>query len=293
VAVSKRIRHRAVSGSHDARPEPDAPEIAPVRAMATLAEFVTPWLATRDNRTRQADAQRIRDHFLPLLGRRRLREIRAADVSDVVRQVLGKKGINVKSVRNAYAVFAALLGDALAQGLLAEDPRVLPDDIWPVEVTAPRPSFSPAEVRALTSDERLDADLRIYNSLAFHTGLPARELGLLRFGDWSKHLSAPASPELEGTLARWREAGFESVYGRAPTSEDWLVPRRSDPTQPHTEGSAYKAFRRACVALGIKPRSLHAIHGMAKPAPAGGAAGPAAAPGTVEAASAVVADDDA
>jgi len=228
--------------------------------MATLAEFVPPWLATRDNRTRHTDAQRIRDHFLPLLGRRRLRDIRAEDVGDVVRQVLGKKGINVKSVRNAYAVFAALLGDALAQGLLTEDPRVLPADIWPAEVTAPRPGFSPSEVRALTSDERLDADLRIYNSLAFHTGLPARELGLLRFGDWSSHLAAPASAELQAIVESWQRNGFEIVYGRAPTSEDWLVPRRSDPTQPHTEGSAYKAFRRACVALGIKPRSLHAIH---------------------------------
>jgi hypothetical protein len=248
-------------------PEPRAPEpnealiAAPIRSAATVAEFVSHWLKTRDNRTRQGDAQRLRDHVLPLLGARRLREIRSEDVINVVRQVQGKKGINLKSAKNAYAVFAELLGDALQQGLIATDPRELPPDIWPVEEQLPRPTFNPAEVLALTSDPRLDEELRIYNSLAFGTGLAARWLCELRFADWPDRVGAPVSPELRSRLEQWKERGFESVYGRPPSDTDWLVPRRSDHTQPHTEGSVYKAFRRCCVTLGIKTRSPNAVRG--------------------------------
>jgi integrase len=196
---------------------------------------------------------------LPLLGARRLRDIRPDDVASVVRQTLAKKGMSSKSAKNAYAVFADLLADALARGLLGEDPRALPPDIWPAEPDAPRPSFTAAEVLALTSDERIDAELRIYNSLAFGTGLPTRDVCQLRFGDWPAHTRAPCSPDLTATIERWHRQGFERVYGRPPTAEDWLVPRRSDVAQPHTEGSAYKAFRRCCVTLGIKTRSPNAI----------------------------------
>jgi integrase len=193
-----------------------------------------------------------------VLGAKRLRDLRAQDVLDVVRQMQAKKGINLKSGKNAYGVFAELLGDALARGLLGEDPRPPLVDIWPAEAPSPRPRYGAAEVTALTSDPRLDADLRMYNTLSFYTGLPAAEVCQLKFADWQRQLRVPLSPELAATLDSWRKSGFEAVYGRAPTGEDWLVPRRSDPTQPHSEGSAYKAFRRGCVALGIKARSPQA-----------------------------------
>ena len=246
-------------------PEPRVPEpndalvVAPIRSAATVAEFVSHWLETRDNRTRKGDAQRLRDHVLPLLGARRLREIRSEDVVKVVRHVQGKKGINLKSAKNAYAVFAELLGDALEQGLLSTDPRDLPADIWPVEAQLPRPTFSAAEVEALTSDSRLDEELRIYNHLAFGTGLAARDLCVLRFADWPDRIAASVSPELGAKLEEWKEHGFERVFGRPPSAEDWLVPRRADVTQPHTEGSVYKALRRCCVTLGIKTRSPSAV----------------------------------
>lgn len=249
-------------------PEPSEAELkepalvtAPIRSAATVAEFVSHWLQTRDNRTRKGDAQRLRDHVLPLLGNRRMREIATADVVNVVRHVQGKKGINLKSAKNAYAVFAELLGDALKQGLLSSDPRELPPDVWPAEEQVPRPTFTPAEVLALTSDPRVDAELRIYNSLAFGTGLAPRWLCELRFSDWPDRVDVPVSAELEAKLAAWRERGFEGVYGRPPSAEDWLVPRRSDVTQPHTDGSVYKAFRRCCVTLGIKTRSPSAVRG--------------------------------
>jgi len=74
------------------------------------------------------------------------------------------------------------------------------------------------------------------------------------------HVLTPAIQRLlGGLLESWQQSGFAAVFGREPGPEDWLVPRRSDVAQPHTEGSMFKSFRRACVKLRIAPRSLQAL----------------------------------
>jgi integrase len=184
-------------------------------------------------------------------------DLRPEDVVDAVRQIERKKGINEKSVKNAHAVLYELLDAAISQGLVDQACRVSAADLWPAQAPAVRQRFSDAEVIALTSDERLDPDLRVYNTLAFYSGWSEGELCSLRWRDWPGQ--GEPHPVLAQTLEGWRQGGFEAVYGRPPVSEDWIVPRRSDPTQPHTEGSVYKAFRRCCVKLGIRTRSPHAI----------------------------------
>jgi integrase len=259
VEVRTRTRTRAGAEANSAAELPDATETVEVRPNASLSEFASQWLAARERRARQSDTQRLRDHVLPLLGKKRLRELRAEHVVEVVHSMLAKKGMNLKSAKNAYGVFAELLGDAFEQGLIADDPRVLPPDTWPVEPALAKPHFSAREVAALTGDERLDAELRVFHALGLYTGLAARALCGLRFADVPELPRAPFVAELQSLLERWQQSGFERVFGRPPSAEDWLVPRRSDPMQPHTEGSAFKAFRRSCVALGLTPRSLQAL----------------------------------
>jgi integrase len=249
----KRVRNSEVEPEQTLVPRPRP------RRDVSVAEFARDWLKERSDRTRSADTQRLRDHVLPLLGTRRVRDLRVEDVAQVVRQTLAKKGMKPKSARNAYDVFAELLGAALEQRLLAEDPRALPEDIWPAEEAAPRPRFTPREVQALLADERLEADQRLFNLLAFRSGLPSAAVCELRFSDWASKVAPTFEPELRAAIERWQENGFELAYGRPPTAEDYLVPRRSDPSQPHGEGSAFKAFRRACVALGMKTRSPNAV----------------------------------
>lgn len=252
MALRKRQRNRIPPEPTSLVPEPA------LRPTTTLAELAREWLKQREPRRRQADTERLRDHVLPLLGSRRVRDITSDDVVDVVRRTLAKKGMNSKSAKNAYAVFSDLLGDALARGLLTVDPCQLPADIWPEE-PSDEPRFSPSEVRALTEDERLEPDQRFYNQLAFHSGLDSASICELRFDSCRERLAAPIPRELEQALERWQASGFESIHGRAPTPADWLVPRHSDVTQPLTEGAAFKAFRRACVALKIKTRPPRAI----------------------------------
>jgi hypothetical protein len=251
-------------------PDPSriAPE-APLRPNTTLAELASDWLKRRHPGQRQADTQRLRDHVLPLLGGRRVRDISAEDVLDVVRRTLAKKGMNAKSAKNAYATFSELLGDALARGLLALDPRELPSDVWPEEASE-QPRFSAAEAHALIHDERLELDQRLYNLLAFYSGLDSPAICELRFDSWREHLPAPFPPEIEAAIEHWSANGFASVFGRPPTPDDWLIPRRSDVSQPLTEGAAFKAFRRACVTLKIKTRSPRAISNTFAKSGAGG-----------------------
>ena len=192
-----------------------------------------------------------------MLGSKRLMDLHPEDIVEAVRKIERKKGINEKSVKNAHAVLYELLDAAISQGLVDNACRVSATDLWPAEAPPVRQRFTEAEVSALTLDDRLDADLRIYNTLAFYSGWSERELCSLRWADWPGQ--AAPHPVLARALADWQEGGFEAVYGRPPLPDDWIVPRRSDPTQPHTEGSVYKAFRRCCVKLGIKTRSPHAI----------------------------------
>jgi hypothetical protein len=278
VTEPKRTRHRGPPGSlaaetpggGNAKPHagpgakahagPNAPSVAPlpVRPNATLAELAREWLKLRDKRTRQADTERLRNHVLPLLGGVRVRELEPAHVTSVVQDTLAKKGMTVKSARNAYAVFSELIADALARGFIEADPRVLPPDIWP-EDDATRPMFDESEVSALVSDERLPEPQRMYHRVAFDTGLPSAVLAELTFGDWRQRLESAPPPELDAAVEAWRAEGFARCYGRPPEASDRLLPRAASSPEPHTEGSAFKAFRRACVALGIKTRSPAAV----------------------------------
>ncbi len=253
--VRKRVRNRV----DEVKPNEALAPAPAVRRDATVAEFARYWLKLRTERTRAADTQRIRDHVLPVLGTRRVRDVKAEDVAHVVRLMLAKKGMKPKSARNAYDVFAELLGAALEQNIASDDPRDLPQDIWPAEAAAPRPLFSRAEVVALTTDERLDADQRLYNLLAFRSGLVSERVCELTFENWAAQVQAPFLAELAAAIEHWQNGGFEAVYGRAPSAQDYLVPRRSDVSRAHTDGSAFKAFRRACVRLGIKTRSPNAV----------------------------------
>ena len=243
------------------RPSLPTKEVDPPRrallGTASVADFANRWLQTRTNRTQRGDLQRVRDHIIPSLGSKRLMDLRPENVVDAVRQIERKKGINEKSVRNAHAVLYELLDAAISQSLVDPACRISAAELWPAEATPVRQRFSEAEVTALTRDERLDADLRVYNTLAFYSGWSERELCSLRWEDWPGR--AEPDPVLARTIEEWRAGGFQAVYGRPPVPDDWIVPRRSDPTQPHTEGSVYKAFRRCCVKLGIKTRSPHAI----------------------------------
>src|SRR5688572_30197122 len=73
------------------RPQLPPKEVDPPRrallGTASLADFANRWLQTRTNRTQRSDLQRVRDHVIPILGSKRLMDLRPEHVVDTVRQI--------------------------------------------------------------------------------------------------------------------------------------------------------------------------------------------------------------
>jgi integrase len=261
----------------------------------SLAKYAALWLEQRNNRTCVDDAQRLRDHILPRVGSLRLSEVTQADVVKLVRDLQTGGNIGLKTAKNAYGVFRTLMRDARIEGLLAQDPCVLPRGIWREESRSEREPYSAREVISLVTDARIEWDRRVLFALWFYTGSREGEACGLKWGDWIREAQplgslaidsqyedeslktnrprkVPVHPELAAVLDEWWREGFELTFARRPTSADWIVPLRSESTRPHTKSSAYKAFRRACEVLDIENRSLHSTrHTMITWARRGGA----------------------
>jgi integrase len=62
-------------------------------------------------------------------------------------------------------------------------------------------------------------------------------------------------PELDRILREWWETGFELVFCRRPTLDDFIVPHET--IGCHTKSSGYKAWRKSCVEAGVGNISLH------------------------------------
>lgn len=71
-------------------------------------------------------------------------------------------------------------------------------------------------------------------------------------------LEVPVHPNLELVLRDWWSEGFELVHRRKPGRGDFIVPQRKLDGGNHTKSSAYKAFARALVIVGIPSKTLHA-----------------------------------
>jgi len=201
----------------------------------------------------------------------------------------------LKTSKNAYGVFRTLMRDARIEGLVAQEPCVLPRGIWREESRSEREPYTAHEVVSLVTEPRIESDRRVLFALWFYTGGREGEACGLKWGDWIREAQplgslsidsqyedeplktnrprkVPVHPDLAAVLDEWWREGFELTYARRPTSADWIVPLRSESTRPHTKSSAYKAFRRACEVLDIENRSLHSTrHTMITWARRGGA----------------------
>jgi integrase len=66
----------------------------------------------------------------------------------------------------------------------------------------------------------------------------------------------PVHRELERILSAWWDRGFELVFRRKPTQDDFIVPNRLT-GDSHTKSSLYKALRLACSRFGIRFEGCH------------------------------------
>jgi hypothetical protein len=98
-----------------------------------------------------------------------LADVAQGDVVKLVRDLQASGDIGLKTAKNAYGVFRTLMRDARIEGLVAQDPCVLPSGIWREESRAEREAYSAREVVRLVTGGRLNWDRRVLFALWFYT----------------------------------------------------------------------------------------------------------------------------
>ena len=220
----------------------------------TLADFAVGWLAEREARgvrTCKDERARLRNHILPLLGSRRLDEIKVRDVRDLVAG-LRRGDLAPKTVRHVYDTLRGLYRDALEDEVVISTPcvlrkRTLPPLVDKDPTWRARAVYSKAEVEQLISDDRIPLDRRVIYALLGVGGLRTGEAAGLRWGRWDpdvrplgrievvtsydtgrtktgKPRNVPVHPTLAAVLAEWKLSGWAAAVGRAPTADDLVVP---------------------------------------------------------------------
>ncbi len=205
-ADGKRVR-RYVSGATEAAvidklrtAQEDADKAAAVAASPTLAWWATRWLAAVQIRVRGSTHRSyeamMRRHVLPVLGDRRLVELRAADVETMVARLVGG-GLSPNTAALARRVLVACLSDAERDERIPRNvarssrpPRVEPKD---------RRRLTTDEVRHLLALAAVDPRTDLLVHLALGTGARVGELCAL---DWSDIDLEAGTMTVRGTLSR-------------------------------------------------------------------------------------------
>lgn len=261
------------------------------RRATTNRQYLRDWLKKRTNRSREDERRWIENYVLtrPWFADESLMEIRPrhlmqliAELKTTVSLATGKT-LAGKSISNIYGVLRTAYRDATIAEMMPSDPCVLPHGMFARKARRRPAPYSADEAKALIRCEKLPPDERIWIALAFLTGMREGEVCGRRWKDWARDgdpLGAievhsqyddqplktddgdadrprmvPVHPDLAGALTWWWSVGFELVFCRKPTLEDFVVPHRKG--KAHTKSTAYKMWRRACVAAGVENRTLH------------------------------------
>jgi integrase len=189
-----------------------------------------------------------------------------------------------KSIATVYSIVHRAFKRALFEDVISDDPCILPPKTIKWKSRNKRTPYTRSEAHALTTSAKVTLATRVWNTLAFYTGMRKGEICGRRWRDWARDarpLSAlsvhsqyddqllkgddddqtrprlvPVHPALEETLRYWWSEGFELVYCRKPTPDDFIVPSRFGGNL--SKSGAYIAFRRALEMTGVKNRTLHA-----------------------------------
>jgi integrase len=258
--------------------------------------FHREWHARRTNRTAGDELSWWNNHVVercPWFLAMRLDDVLYAHVAKLKRELeapyMNADGKTVtlsrKSVFNLFAPINTMFGDAFREGLISRNPCDWPRGSFNSRATKKRTPYNVEEVLSLTTDPRLPEDWAMFTTLYFYAGLREGEGCGLRFCDWDRRpeplgslavdsqyndrplktgevvgdnaRTVPVHPALARALEAWWAKGFERVFCRKPSEDDFIVPCRSRDLRNHTRSSAYKLFRRICDLVGVQNRSLH------------------------------------
>ena len=267
------------------------------RGERTVAGFVPRWLKNYRERggvkSWLDDKSRLEHHIIPKLGHLRWDEVEPRHVNEVMQAVKLLKRAPA-TVWNVYSVMQALFRDAQIEGLRRRDtPCILTERQLGKKRDAKKEwrssaIFTREELTALVSDSRIPQDRRVMYAL--------QGLGMLRHGEaaglrWRHYLRGlsplgrlviatsydtadtktsierwmPVHPLLAKVLAEWRLTGWRREFGRAPESDDLVLPvTRATNKGPRRafmairdENYSWKRLHKDLAVLGYRLRRQH------------------------------------
>lgn len=248
---------------------------------ASVETFALGWLKTRKNRAADNDRLLIERHVLAVrwFAELRMSDVRPRHVIKLIDALREAGKLAEKTIALALGLVRVMFRDAVIDETLSATPYVVPRDKLTREGETREP-YTIEEARALTSDAVAERD-RMWTLLAFYTGARCGEICGLRWSDWDlspaplsslkverqydgedgnaktktkRGRVVPVHPRLAAELETWR-ARWAVHFLRRPLPSDPIVPGPG--AEPMTKSSAYKGWRRACVAAGVTNRSVH------------------------------------
>ena len=276
---AKRYLARINSLARDARDSAKT-QPAALAASITVKDYVERWLEDRRGLSLASwsdDANRLRKHVVPLIGKLELGAVRPSDVRDVVLFHRKANQLAPRTIRHVFATMAILFGDAIADELITATPCVLRKGVLPKKVDKDPDWRATAiydrdEIALLIFDPRVLQDRRVLYALKALAGLRHGEAARLRWSHFNQDReplaglnlgktktgvprSIPVHPALDVLLTEWKEAGWERIYGRPPANDDLIVPTRNMTLRESPD--AQRALHDDLALLELRPRRGH------------------------------------
>lgn len=234
----------------------------------TVGAFAKEWFRTRTNRTATDEESWWRNHVegrCPWFVKLKLDDVMTVHTDRLATELKkpytleegeAPRTLSPKSHSNVFGVAKTMWGDVMRkyETRIVHNPFKLLKKGTTSTKGKKRLPYTAAEVRTLTTDERLPLDVRVMIALLFYTGMREGEacgrrwrdydrdtfpLGALSVGSQYKDLKLktdddqhdasreiPVHPDLARILDAWRAEGFELTHCRRPTPDDFIVPAR-------------------------------------------------------------------
>lgn len=259
-----------------------------VKGDLTVRGYLEGYMATRTNRSADNERDLIENHVLSdaEFSSMVLRAVRGRDCLRLVERMRTRGRLGEKSIATVYGIMAGAFRRAAFDEVIPEDPTPLPRGTLKRKTASSnrRRPYPRHEAKLLVSDERIAWKQRVWNALAFYTGMREGEVCGRRWRTWVRDVgpltrlvvdtqyddqplktddgedvrprSVPVHPELAAILDHWWEEGFELHMLRKPTLDDFIVPTIAGTHISRSRG--YERFREALRKVDVGNRTLHA-----------------------------------
>ena len=265
----------------------------------TMGAQMEIYLTTRATITADDDRGRFRIHVLgraKWFTEKRLEDLEPDDVIQLADELklsyVNHRGVRTTLEPRSHAnIFKSLLGPFFRycrrKKMMVCNVMEVPRGTWSGHSKRRKPYDGPTVI-AMSTDERLAPHWRMMFTLLFYTGVRIGEACGLTFRDYDRgpkplgcltvckqyngakmktahHVDdentrkIPVHPVLAAAIDAWWAHGFEQVYCRKPTPQDFIVPRESGQNQ--TRHATYEWFQIALDRLSLatgEPTPMHA-----------------------------------